>query len=450
MCFDNKLDLNEKIKFFKINCDFKNIPIKYFLIALFLINTGLKAQQTLDYFISKAVQNSPLLYENNNLGKINALEIQRLKSVYTQPKVDVTANYLFAPILSTDHNKTTLQINSSGASNYYGYDLGATNGGEYQALLNVAQPLFGNEKLKIASEQLQIANQINTNNQKLTQHDIEKIVTDQYLLCLQDTKQIQNLKNTIKLVDDQQKILKKLVENSIYNQSDLILLNIEYQNYTNLLASMQATYRSDLLELNTLCGIGDTDVIQLQNQELTLKSKVENSVFLESYRLDSLNITALQNTDELQYKPQINAYANTGLFALNIKDIPQRFGLSAGLNLTWNLFDGNQKKINQQKNLLLKENITYQKQYFELQNKVTLDKILNEIKSIDAQITSINAQQSNYDILLETYKKELASGQISILDFVTVLKNKVSLSGESHLLLTQKQSLINTYNYWNW
>jgi len=415
------------------------------------LSNSIKAQNTtLDYYVSKAVQNSPLINENNNLSKVNLLEYQRLKAIYTKPQIGLTANYLFAPIISSDNNKTTFEPNSSGATNYYGYDLGASNGGEYQALLNLTQPLFNGKKYKTATEQVNIETQINENNNKLTQHDIEKIVTDQYILCLQDNKQIHDAETTLNLLTDQQAILKKLVENSIYKQSDLILLNIEYQNYFSQLTTFKSNYHRDLLELNAICGIDDTALVQLQNSELILKNKESNSLFLESYRLDSLNLAAQQNVFELQYKPQLNLYANTGLFAFTIPDIPQRFGLSAGLSLTWPIVDGNQKKINRQKTILLEQNISFQKKYYENQNKIRVEKILYEIKSTESQLESLKSQLNNYNILLESYKKELSAGQISIIDFLTILRNKSSLTGEYNLLFLQKQSLINTYNYWNW
>ncbi|MGB4413954.1 MAG: TolC family protein [Paludibacter sp.] len=421
------------------------------IIALLFLSNSIKAQNTtLDYYVSKAVQNSPLINENNNLSKVNLLEYQRLKAIYTKPQIGLTANYLFAPIISDNNNQLKFEANSAGASNYYGYDLGASNGGEYQALLNLTQPLFNSKKYKTATEQVNIETQINENNNKLTQHDIEKIVTDQYILCLQDNKQIHDAETTLHLLTDQQAILKKLVENSIYKQSDLILLNIEYQNYFSQLTTFKSNYHRDLLELNAICGIDDTALVQLQNSELILKNKESNSLFLESYRLDSLNLAAQQNVFELQYKPQLNLYANTGLFAFTIPDIPQRFGLSAGLSLTWPIVDGNQKKINRQKTILLEQNISFQKKYYENQNKIRVEKILYEIKSTESQLESLKSQLNNYNILLESYKKELSAGQISIIDFLTILRNKSSLTGEYNLLFLQKQSLINTYNYWNW
>ena len=420
------------------------------MIGILFCVSDLIAQNRLDYFISQAVKNSPLINENNSLNKVNELEAKRLKAIYTKAQIGITANYLFAPIIATDNNKTVFEPNSSGAVNYYGYDLGASNGGEYRAMVNITQPLFGAEKYKTAAEQVSIETRINENNTKLTAHDIGKIVTDQFILCLQDSKQIADAETFVTLLADQNEILIRLTQSGIYKQSDLILLTIEQQNFQAQVETLKANYRRDLLELYTICGIDNTATVQLQSTELQLYPKVRNSIFTESFRLDSLNLAARQNVFELQYKPQINLYADAGLWALTTSTIPQRFGMSAGVSLSWNLFDGRQKELNRQKTMLLQRNTSFQKNYFETQNKLRLGNILGEIKATENQIGLTQNQLNKYDVLLEAYKKEVSAGQISIIDFLTILKNKASLAGQYHLLFLRKQSLINAYNYWNW
>ncbi len=193
-----------------------------FCIPLFL-SFNVPAQNNLDYFVSTAIKNSPLINQNNNLSKVNELEIQRLKATYTKPKIGLTANYLFAPIIATDNNQTTFELNATSATKYYGYDLGATNGGEYQALLNINQHLFAAEKHKTAVEQINIETQINENNTKLTSHDIEKVVADQYILCLQDSRQIADAQTFVSLLADRKKVLLQLVQSGIYKHFELSL-----------------------------------------------------------------------------------------------------------------------------------------------------------------------------------------------------------------------------------
>lgn len=421
-------------------------------ILVFLIFTAFEvcAQQTLEYYIRAARENSPLINDQINLSKANLLEKDRLKAFYTKPQIGVTANYLFSPIISKDNNKTSFIPNAENANNYLGYDLAYSNGGQYQAMLNVTQPLFNGERYKVAAEQLDVNSQINENNVKLSEHDIEKMVTDQFILCLQDSKQISFAEQMVKLLTDQREILKKLIENSIYKQSDLSLLNIEYQNFQSQLTTFKANYQRDLMELNIMCGIKDSSVVQLQDPNLTLNANVSDSKFLEKYRLDSLNLVAQQKIFELKYKPQLNVFANAGLNAVYAPTIPSRFGLSAGLSFTYNFFDGNQKAINRSKTEVLENSVSFYKSIFTKQNTVRKSKILTELQSYTDRISIVEQQLKEYDLLLNSYKKEILSGQLSIINYTMVLKNMATLQRDYTLLFSQQQVLINAYNYWNW
>ncbi len=408
------------------------------------------AQTDLNYYISAAKQNSPLINDNKNQNKANQFETKRLKAQYTKPQIGVTANFLFSPIISTDNNKTSFEPNSNGATNYYGYDLAYSNGGTYQAMLNVTQPLFNGQRYKRASEQLTVTSQINQNNSNLSEHDIEKIVTDQYILCLQDNKQTQYAEAMVKLLANQKDILKKLVESSIYKQSDLTLLSIEHQTFLAQLATSKANYRRDLMDLNILCGVNDTALVQLKNIELSLNNSISNSMFLEKYRLDSLNLIVQQKIFELKYKPQLNLFANTGLNAVYAPTIPNRFGISAGLSFAFNFFDGNQKAINRNRTQVLEQSISFYKSNFITQNTIRKSKIATELQSYIDRKSIAEQQLKDYDLLLSSYKKEIVSGQLTVINYITVLKSMATIQRDYTLLFSQQQSLINAYNYWNW
>ncbi len=408
------------------------------------------AQTNLDYYLTIAKANSPLINDNNNLTKVAKLEAERLKAFYTRPQIGITASYLFSPIINLDNTQAKFEANTSGANKYIGYDMAAANGGQYQALLNFSQPLFNGHKLEIATQQANVAADINQNNAKITEHDIEKVVTDQYILCLQDSKQIDFANSMINLISEQKDIVKKLVESSIYKQSDLLLLSIENKNLIMQLSTFKSTFKRDLMDLNILCGISDTTLKTLQTLNLIVLPTVVNSSYIEKYRLDSLNIEASKKTFELKYKPQLTAIANTGLNAVYAPTIPNRFGLNAGFNFTYNFYDGGQKKINRNKTDTLLQSVSFYKDKFTLQNEMRKIKLFNEIRSINERIIISEDQLKDYETLLNLYKNEILSGQLSIINYITILKNMTTVQRDNSLLLSQKQLLINAYNYWNW
>jgi hypothetical protein len=410
----------------------------------------LQAQNDLNYYINAAKQNSPLINDNQNQSKVSQLEAERLKAFYTKPQVGITANYLFSPILNLDNSTPVFEANSAGATKYIGYDFAAANGGQYQAMLNVTQPLLNGQKLKIASEQANIASQVNQNNVKLTGHDLEKLVTDQYILCLQDNKQTDYAGSMLDILGEQKAIIQKLVSSSIYKQSDLTLLNIEYQNFLLQLTTYRATYKRDLMDLNIICGINDTSLIAIKDIDLKPSANAQNSLFNEKYRLDSLNLVASRNIFELRYRPQLNAIANTGLNAVYAPTIPSRFGLNAGFSFIYNFFDGRQKYINRNKTDILLKSVSFYRDNFISLNTIRKAKILNELQSYVDRIAITQQQLRDYETLLGLYKKEIMTGQLSIINYVTTLKNMATMQRDNTLLNTQKQLLINTYNFWNW
>ena len=422
-------------------------PILFLFCFLY---SYVNAQTDLSFYINQAKENSPLIKDNKNQSEASKAELERLKALYTKPQITFNAGVAVSPIINRDNGKTQFQISPSDATNYTGYDIAASNGGIYQGMLNVNQPLFNAGKLKMASEQVLVANQINLNTIKLSEHDIEKIVGDQYILCLQDLKQTDYIIQLTQIINEQKVVVNKLVENGLLKQSDLLLVSIEQQTQQNTLAMYKSIYRRDLMDLNILCGINDTSLIAINNLDLTISSSVSQSNFTEKFRLDSLNLLAAQKNFELKYKPQLSAYANTGLNGVYVPTLPNRFGLSGGLNFSVYIFDGKQKSLNKKKtDILIKSTQSY-KSNFITQNTIRKYKILAEISSLNDRIVISINQLKDYKQLLEYYKKEVITGQQSVVAYITTIKNLAALQRDYVLMQSSKLLLINTYNYWNW
>jgi len=407
-------------------------------------------QRSLEEFVEIAKSNSPLITDNLTNVKANDIESIRLKALYTKAQVVATANYLFSPIINRDGGKSILQTNPDNANDYLGYDLAYSNGGIYQAMLTVNQPLFNGNSYESANRVLSTSSLIYENTALLTGHDLEKVVGDQYILCIQDLMQLQYINSMLGILEEQKGILDLLVKNSIYKPSDLTLLHIESQNLLIQQTTFSANYQRDLFDLRILSGINDTSMVTLQPPNLSINTVDKNSNFLEKYRLDSLNLEGQQTSFELKYNPQVNLFGTTGLNAVYAPSIPNRFGFSAGLSLSYPIFDGGQKSLNRAKTKVLQRSIAFGKENFENQNLVRKTKILTELASFKTKMVGTDQQLKDYNLLIESYKKEILSGQLSIVNYLTVLKNMAAVQRDIILLHSQEQLLINAYNYWNW
>lgn len=410
------------------------------------------AQKGLSFYLENARQTSPLIRDNQNQLLGNALEAQRLQALYTKPLVQLTGAVQLAPIFSTDNGGVRPELNSNGASRYYGYDLAVSNGGLYQGLVNVTQPISNLFRAKAFAEPFVLASQIGQTVISLGQHDVERIVTDQYILCLQDRLQVQYTDSLLRLLNEQRGIVQKFVESSLLKQSDLTLVDIETQTQHNLRVGYQTAYRRDILELNALSGLADTTLVDLAPLQLTLAADIGplESGFTRRYALDSLALLAQQTIFELRYKPQWNFITNGGLNTSYLPDLPRRLGFSAGVSLVWTLYDGHQKRLNSQRTAILQQSFGNYRQFINTQNRVRGERLLGELSGLAERLTVFRQQLTGYESVLSSYRRELLQGQLSIINYITVLKNMVAVRRDMLLLQSNRQLLINAYNYYNW
>jgi hypothetical protein len=163
-----------------------------FFVMLFtacVLSDAQTEKYSLDYFLEKAFQNSPLQLDEYNQTTILNSQKQYLKNVYTHAQTLLSGNYLFVPIIEKDNGTTSFKWNAQSANDYYGYDLGV-NSGSLQCGVTYTKPLLGNNVYKEAESQINVQHDILKNNIHLNRHDIERNVIDQYILCLLDRNQI--------------------------------------------------------------------------------------------------------------------------------------------------------------------------------------------------------------------------------------------------------------------
>jgi len=419
------------------------------ICVLFFVSWASAQTRDLDYYLGQAKSNSPLINKTQNSNKLIQLDMQIVKNILSKPTVNIESNILFAPIISHDNNSNKFQWVSDGANSYTGYDLAYSDGGQYQAIISVKQPLFLGGVYKSYSKQADIQSQLNDNNIVLTEHKLEQLVSRQYILCLLAKQQSDISKSLLDQLNTQLQTMQKLVKNAVYKQTDLMIMQIETKNYLIEYEHHTAQYRNNLSDLNLICGISDTNMVTLKDVKFDLnQDDVSSSQFLKKYDLDSLNIRAKQQVFEQKYKPQLSLFANTGMNAIYTPSM-NRFGFATGLNFSWNIFDGNQKKIHYSKSLIEMETVKFEKQNFINQYNINKNKYLSQIIAIEKQISIVQSQLLEYKNLYDLYSLELSQGQVSIMDFKNLVRDISAKKQEDLRLKIQKQILVNSYNYWN-
>ena len=425
---------------------------KLLLLVFVFLSTNIvfSEQRDLNYYLDQAKKTSPLILKNQNDTKIVKLNLQQTERILKNPVISLESSILIAPIISYDLVPSTLDLITDGSSYYTGYDLGVTNGGQYQAYLSVKQPLLGRMNMKPFTQKADISRKQNENSTTLTVHELEQLVGYQYILCLKAKAQIRNGKTILQLIDEQLNIMHKLVDNAVYKQSDLMLLEIEKQNKALDCKSFENDYKANLYDLNLLCGINQTAETDIQENELEMKSSPTSaSQFLTSYKLDSLSIVTDQTISELKYKPQLNAFFNAGYNATGIPTL-DHFGFSVGMNFSWTLYDGNQRKLEHEKSYINLQTQQFDKQHFITQKEINLNKIKDQLNALTERGMILENQLTQYEKLYKVYENELTHGLVSVMDFKNLLRDLTAKRQEFLLQKMEKQLLLNSFNYWNY
>ena len=206
------------------------------------------------------------------------------------------------------------------------------------------------------------------------------------------------------------------------------------------------------MDLNLLCGIDETTDVALSDisQTVRLRSDEEPSLFTEQYRLDSLNTVMSLRSFNLQYKPKLDLFVNGGLQVGDFSGWYRHFGWSAGLTFSWTLFDGRQKRLKERQAGWQQNTIRTYRENSEYQRNMRIKQCLSELGRYDEREKVLDNQLAQYESVLSDYGREMDAGQVSVLDYITVLRNKIQTEKDRLLLRTNKQLVIAAYNYWNW
>ena len=407
--------------------------------------------RSLHYYIETAKENSPLITDYRNQRAIEQTELERLKAMYTHSRLELNGDYLFVPIISKDGGRTAFKWNARSATDYYGYDLGESSG-SFHAGATWTQPLLGRGSYKVAQEQEKINTDMADYRIRMEEHQLERSVTEQYLLCLLDRAQMDFTDSVGGMINRRIEIVQKLLENGLSKQSDLKLLAIEREANRELNAAACQSYHTHLMDLNLLCGIDDTTDVVLPdiNLFIRLQADGEQSFFTEQFRLDSLNTVASLRSFNLQYKPRLDLFVNGGIQIGDFTGWYRHFGWSAGLTFSWTIFDGRQKRWKERQAQLQQNSIQAYKDNSEYQRSMKIRQCLSELNRYDERERMLENQVAEYESVLSDYNKEMGVGQVSMLDYITVLRNKIQTEKDRLLLRTNKQLVIAAYNYWNW
>jgi outer membrane protein TolC len=395
-----------------------------------LVNVTLKCQD-LDYFISKALENNPVLDDYGYQLKQGPVDSLGVKALY-KPYVNSSAQAMYAP-----------------SSNNFGYDPAITNGGNYTAVVSVSQDLFKGPQKENQFEAIDLKNKGISNNKRITGNDIIRQVSYAYLMAVSDKNELNFSYDFLSLMQEQGNILKVLANQGIYRQSDYMAFLVEMQGQEVNIHKTKLKLKDDLHNLFQLCGISDSTKSDISSPSIIRKMPVDlsSSPLFMQFAIDSLQLENQKITVDNRYRPSLNWFADAGVMSSIPENLYRHFGFSLGLNFSIPIYDGSLRKLDKQKISLQENSRSSYENFFRKKYNDQLRQLDEQLSMNDEMKQSIEKQLSSTKELIGLYREELNQGSISVTEVIIAMKNYVNIEKELNQVKIDRLRIIVDWNY---
>lgn len=408
----------------------RNIFKKQFYLLLFFLFVGfLHAQNknTLDYYLNISKQNNPNLQDLTNQMSITALDSIKMRREFGF-KVNGIADASYSP-----------QFNN------WGYNGNSTINGNNLALLGrVSRDFISKKNYDAKLNSFSIGIQQLLNQKNLSALNLKKAITEQYLLTYESQEQKKIDQEIIDIFRQEDLILKKLTQSSVFRQTDYLSFKVGLQQILLQQKQHEADYQNNFALLQYLSGSSEEiESLKAPDFKLSEENNFGQSIYAQSFRTDSLKLANDIQLINYSYQPKISLFADGGYSSALLQTPYKNFGISAGVSLNIPIYDGHQRELLlAQKKIELdtKKNYEdfYQKQYLQYQKQIE-----NQIQQYKG-MSAIAHQQLEYaKTLIVANLKQLPTGDVKMVDFLLSITNYTTLKSG---ILQYKMQLLRLEN----
>jgi len=386
----------------------------FLFLILFFSHFIIDAQSknTLPYFLTTAESNSPILNDYNNQVISNRIDSLKLKATYG--------------FIITGEGNAGYSPSIKG----WGYDNALTNGQSLFSGVKVAKEFISRNNLntRLAGINAGISQVLAQKNISL--QTLKKQITDQYIVTYANQQQYNLSKEIIHLLNQEDIALKKLIQASVFKQTDYLAFKVTLQQNELTLEQQKADWQNNYSLLKYLSGIVDDtfEPLEIPSFSETLNPvSFEQSMYENAFKADSLKLSNDAKIIEYSYKPKITAFSDGGYQSSFTNTPYKNFGMSVGVGVTIPIYDGHQKKMLLQQNQL---SLQTRQKYLEQTQRQYQQQILqinNQLEQYDKLINIANQQITYAKTLVEANAKQLPTGDIRMADFILSINNLLSL-----------------------
>ncbi len=213
----------------------------FFCITLFSIFCAAQSRSLPEY-IQLAKENNAKLNQLRSQVLTNHIDSLILKAS-TRTQVNFISNDMYAPVIKG-----------------WGYDEIITNLAQVSAMVQASRVILSKANLAAQYEQIALQNQALRDTLLLSEKDLIKTITEQYITAYGDQLTIDYSKELYDLMKKEEEALKKLAQSSVIKQTEFLSFDITLQQQELTYLQAQIQYNTDFLTLNYLAGIVDTAI----------------------------------------------------------------------------------------------------------------------------------------------------------------------------------------------
>jgi len=411
------------------------LMIKSFLFfSLIILSLQLYAQEkNLDYFIAAGIQNSPLLKDYSYQAQSNSIDSMRVLAGY-KPQVNGVSTNSYAPVIAG-----------------YGYDEAISNIGNFSEVVSVSKQLVGKKNLQNQLDAVRLLTASLHIQGKVSEQDLKRTIIAQYITAFGSWQQYLFNNEVYSLLSKEDTLLKKLTQSSVYRQTDYLTFLVTLQQQHLSVTQSRNQFQNDYATLNYLCGLFDTSLMALAAPSIEINElpALENTIYYEKFRTDSLLLKTSDAQIDFNYKPKVNLYADAG-FVSSLQYQPYKnFGTSFGVNLSVPIYDGKQKKMQHDKIAIAERTRQGYRDFFVTQYNQQIAQLVQQLNSTQELINETSNQLKYTEALMEANKKLMATGDARIADYVIAINNYLNAKNIITQNTINKLQLISQINYWN-
>lgn len=408
---------------------------KFVLTVIFFplaIQFGIAQEKNLDYFVTLALQNSPLLRDYQNRLQSTRIDSLRLRAGLGA-QINAISNDSYAPVIKG-----------------VGYDEAITNGANVYAAVSVSKGIISKKNLQNQLQAVDLQKQTILNPAKISEQDIRKNVIDQYITVYGLLQQVKFFGEELDLLHKEEIIFKKLTSTGVYKQTEYLTFLVVLQQQDLQLAQISNQYRNAFRSLHYLCGVVDTATYPLAFPALQLEKlpMLQNSIFYQQFVTDSINLVISNKQIDFNYQPKLNLFGEAGFNSSMAYQPWKNFGPNFGLNLSVPIYDGHQKKMQHDQITVSEQTRKYYREFFTRQYGQQINQLFLQLTDVQNLSGRIRKQITYSQALVDANRILLETGGVSVTEYIIAMSNLLTTKNMLLQNEIEKYQLINQLNYW--